>query len=117
MCGVSPELRNLAKIIADWSAPASDFTLYVFGSRVRGSHHSNSDVDLYCKLPSKPTHKSTSWWTQQNSENFNSLQQVLPGPIKWLEGYAPLSAQVEQGKVVHHDRNVVCIWLPPKQAS
>jgi predicted nucleotidyltransferase len=68
-----------AKIIADWSAPASDFTFYVFGSRIRGSHHSNRDVDLYCKLPSKPTHKSTSWWTKQNSENFNSLQQVLPG--------------------------------------
>jgi hypothetical protein len=105
MCGASEEVRNLAKIIADWSAPASDFTFYV----------SDSDVDLYCKLPLNPTPKSTLWWTKQNCvENFNSLRLALPGPIKWLERHAPLCAQLEQGKVVPREGNVVCIWLPAK---
>lgn len=117
MSGASEEVWNLAKIIADWSAPASDFTFYVFGSRVRGDHRPDSDVDLYCKVPSNPTRESASWWTKENCvENFNSLRQALPGPIKWLEQHAPLRAQVEQGKVVHRERNVVCIWLPPKSA-
>lgn len=58
---------------------------------------------------------STTWWTNQNCvEDFASLRRVLPGPIKWLEQHAPLRPEVEQGKVVHRDRNVVCVWLPPK---
>jgi predicted nucleotidyltransferase len=115
MCSASQEVQDLAKIIADWSAPAPDFTFYLFGSRVRGDHRRDSDVDLHYVLPPNPTHESTTWWTNQNCvEDFNSLRKALPGPIRWLERHAPLRSQVEQGKVVHRDRNVVCIWIRPK---
>jgi predicted nucleotidyltransferase len=115
MCGASQEVRELAKIIADWSASAPDFTFYFFGSRVRGDHRSDSDVDLYCKTPPNPSHESTTWWTNQNCvEEFESLRKALSGLIKWLEAHAPLLSQVKQGKVAHRDRNVVCVWLPPK---
>lgn len=116
MCGASEQVRKLATIIADWSAPAPDFTFYVFGSRVRGDHRADSDIDLYCKLPVNPDPKSTLWWTSENCGNFSSLQQALPGPIKWLERHSSVCTQVEQGKVVHRERNVVCIWLPAKAA-
>ena len=87
----------------------------LFGSRARGDNRPDSDVDLHCKLPPNPTYESTAWWTNQNCvEHFNSLQKALPGQIKWLEQHAPLRPEVENGKVVHRDRNVVCVWLPPK---
>ena len=115
MCSASQEVRELAKIIADWSASAPDFTFYLFGSRVRGDHRSDSDVDLHRTFPSNPNHQSTTWWTNQSSvEDFDSIRKVLPGPIKWLDLHAPFRSQVEQAKVVHCDRNVVCVWLPPK---
>jgi Nucleotidyltransferase domain len=102
-------------MIADWSAPAQDITFYLFGSRVRGDHRPNSDVDLHYVLPPNPTRETTLWWTYQNSVvDFASLRKALPGPIKWLEQHAPFRSQVEQGKVVHQDRNVACVWLPPK---
>jgi predicted nucleotidyltransferase len=59
MCSASQEVRELAKIIADWSASAPDFTFYLFGSRVRGDHLSDSDVDLHRSFPSNPNHQST----------------------------------------------------------
>ncbi len=114
MCSASQEVRDLAKIIADWSASAPDFTFYLFGSRVRGDHRRDSDVDLHYILPEAPAHTSTLWWSDQNGAECASLRKVLPGPIKWLERFAPLRMEVEQGKVVHRDRNVVCVWLPPK---
>lgn len=118
MCSVPEEVRDLAKVIADWSAPAPDFIFYLFGSRVRGDHRADSDVDLHYVLPSAPAHASTTWWTDQNCvEDFASLRSMLPGPIKWLEQHAPLRPEVERGKVVHRDRNVVCVWLPPKPSS
>ena len=117
MCAALKEVRDLAKTVADWCAAAPDFTFYLFGSRVRGDHRSNSDVDLYCKLPSNPARKSVLWWTDQNCvEDFYSLRKELPGPVKWLEQRAPLCSEIEQGKVVHRDRNVVCVRLPAKPA-
>ena len=108
MCSASQKLQELAKIIADWSASAPDFTFYLFGSRVRGDHRSDSDVDLHYVLPPASVHASTAWWTNQNCvEDFASFRKVLPGPIKWLEQHAPLRAEVEQGKVVHRDDGYV----------
>ena len=115
--GTSQEVRDLAKLIADWSAPAPDFTFYLFGSRARGDHRPDSDVDLHYVLPLKPTPGSAMWWTGQNSDDCASLRKLLPGPIKWLEQHAPLRLEVEQGKVVHRDRNVVCVWMPPKPTT
>jgi hypothetical protein len=112
---VPQEVRQLAKIIADWSAPAPDFKFYLFGSRVRGDHRPDSDVDLHFKLPPMPTHESTKWWTDQNTANWNSLRAALAWPLCWLEQFAAeMREQVEQGKIVHQDRNVLCVWLPPK---
>jgi hypothetical protein len=69
-------------MIADWSAPAQDITFYLFGSRVRGDHRPNSDVDLHYVLPPNPTRETTLWWTYQNSVvDFASLRKALPGPI------------------------------------
>ena len=51
MCSASQEVLDLAKIIADWSASAPNFTFYVFGSRVRGDNRPDSDVDLHYRLP------------------------------------------------------------------
>lgn len=38
--------NDLGENIADWSAPAPDFTFYLFGSWVRSDHGADSDVDL-----------------------------------------------------------------------
>ena len=89
---ITQEVRDLAKIVADWSAPAPDFTFYLFGSRVRGDHRPDSDVDLHYKLPPNPTHEATIWWTAQNSANWTALRKALPGPPCWLEQHAALRA-------------------------
>jgi hypothetical protein len=117
VCTVSQEVRDLAKMIADWSSPAPDFTFYLFGSRVRGDYRPDSDVDLHYKLPLNPTHESTIWWTDQSGADWALLRAMLPGPLCWLEQHAPMVPGVGQGKVVYCDRNVKCVWLPPKPST
>lgn len=108
------EVVELAKVIADWLSPAPDMTMYVYGSRVRGDHRSDSDVDLHYALPRRPTHKFTVWWTDQNVEDFKSLRQTLPGRLEFLERNDPLGQEIERAEVVCRDRNVVCVWRAPK---
>jgi Nucleotidyltransferase domain len=108
----SEELEELASKIADWAHP--ELTVYVFGSRVRGDHGPNSDVDIHFGLPGGPSREFTCWWTRQNNQDFPDLRKVLPGALGPFERTAPLAPEIEGGRVVHECRNVRCILLPAK---
>jgi predicted nucleotidyltransferase len=116
MATATNELIELARVIADWAAAGgSEMTVYVFGSRVRGDHSSDSDVDIHVRKPTQPSRAFTEWWTAQNLQDFDELRRVLPGRLEPLEPTDPLSTEVEAGKVIHRDRNVICICRAPKE--
>ena len=113
---VSSELQSLAKTLADWSAGTS-FTVYVFGSRVRGDYRLDSDVDVILQI-NQATDSDVDWWTRQNEENFASINSRLPGPLNILELKDPVADKVRAAAVApfYVDRNVICVWLPPKKS-
>ena len=110
---VAQELRDLAAVLADWCTPAPAATLFLFGSRVRGDHRPDSDVDIFIQW-GKVTRETAEWWAAQNSEDFASLKAKLPGPLKILDNNAPIVPSIMKAEVVYQDRNVVCVLLPPK---
>lgn len=110
---VTPELRELAKKLADWAAPASGSVVYVYGSRVRGDHKPTSDVDICMDFPNPKT-EDTRWWTDNNQDDFKQINGQLGANVQVLERNAPLRPDVLNGPVVYRDRNVRCVWLPPK---
>jgi predicted nucleotidyltransferase len=112
MIKVNDNLRQLAHTFADWAAGKS-VTVYLFGSRVRGDHRPDSDVDIFIQH-GKATRETAVWWTVQNSEDFASLKAKLPGPLKILDNNAPIIPSIIKAEVVHQDQNVFCVLLPPK---
>jgi predicted nucleotidyltransferase len=110
-------LKELAKSIADWLSPAPDMKIYVYGSRVRGDHRPGSDVDIHLVMPKMPTREFTIWWTEQNIEDFASLRAILPGRLEFLERDDPLGKDIENGEIVHQDRNVYCVWRKPQSKT
>jgi len=109
---VNDDLKQLARTLAEWAADKS-VTVFLFGSRVRGDHRPDSDVDIFVQRENV-TRETTAWWTAQNLEDFASLKHRLPGPLKILDVNAPIVRSVIKGEVVYQDRNVVCVSLPPK---
>jgi predicted nucleotidyltransferase len=110
MIKVNDKLKHLARTLADWAADKS-VTIFLFGSRVRGDHRPDSDVDIFVQFGDM-TKGTAVWWTEQNSEDFASLKGRLPGPLKILDANAPLVLSVKKAEVVYRDRNVVCVLLP-----
>ena len=115
------ELQALAEILADWIEPAPGIpAIYLFGSRVRGDHQPDSDVDLRIYLNEwKPCEVTTRWWTDQNTSDFAAVKARLPGPLA-IHRETDDAADVEIRKGVTAPvlvvGRVVCVWTKPKAA-
>jgi predicted nucleotidyltransferase len=102
----------LARILAEWTT-GRQLTLYLYGSRVRGDHRPDSDVDIHIKW-GDPDNDCVRWWSDENEEWFKTINSKLPGPIQILERMDPLADSIMAAHVVYEDRTVRCVWLKPK---
>lgn len=122
---IPPDLPDLARIVADWAAPATGAKIFIFGSRVRGDHTPGSDVDIYIhyRVDGKIDAATATWHGRQQSSSYADLLPLLPGPLgeKGRETLCPddleTVGRILAGPVVHKDRSVRCVHLPPKPSA
>ena len=113
-----PELQLLAAIIDEWVRDAPGIhEVYLFGSRVRGDHRPDSDVDIRLFIDEwQPDVRTVDWWTHQNGTDFAELKSRLPGPlaIHRENADAPDEA-IREGRKNPKLRigKVVCVCTPP----
>jgi predicted nucleotidyltransferase len=114
-----PDLQALASTFADWIEPVPDVpAVYLFGSRVRGDHRYDSDVDVRLYVERWDVCSSTlRWWQVQNETDFAELKSRLPGPLslhreKQDDADAHILAGTKDPILIVG--RVVCVWTPPK---
>jgi predicted nucleotidyltransferase len=112
------ELRQLAEVVAEWCEPATGLEhVYLFGSRVRGDHRPDSDVDLRIFMGEwRPDAAATEWWTQQNVSDFEELKAELPGPLAIHRDSPDLADEAIRAgarQPLLTVGKVVCVWTPP----
>ncbi|MCA1474780.1 MULTISPECIES: nucleotidyltransferase domain-containing protein [Bradyrhizobium] len=118
---MDPELVRLANILADWIDPAPAIpAIYLFGSRVRGDHRPDSDVDvrLFLNEWKRLDQQTMDWWARENETGFHHLKDQLPGPLaihREPQDDADAAILIGMTKPVLVLRRVVCVWTPPKQ--
>jgi Nucleotidyltransferase domain len=109
-----PDLKELVEIFVKWARPAKGAKVYLFGSRVRGDHEPDSDVDMIVDFVTA-TDEATDWWTATNGIHFADLAAELPGPVHNPRQYTEeLLRTVRASKVIFQQANVYCVWTPPK---
>ena len=116
----SAELQRLASILADWICPAPGIqAVYLFGSRVRGDHRPDSDVDVRLYTNEWSLDEVTfRWWMEQNDTDFAALKVRLPGPLaihreQSDDADSAIRAGIE--KPVLTVGKVVCVWTPARR--
>jgi Polymerase beta, Nucleotidyltransferase len=116
---MNAELSDLAEILADWIEPAPGVpAIYLFGSRVRGDHRPDSDVDvrLFINEWKSVCYVTVQWWNEQNETDFAAVKARLPGPLAiHREQSDDADAAIRKGKAspVLVVGRVVCVWTPP----
>lgn len=117
MTGVTAELQSLAEILSEWIDAAPGVSaVYLFGSRVRGDHRPDSDVDVRLFVEDmKPDPVTVPWWMEQNETDFADVKSRLPGPLA-IHRDTPDNADpyIRAGKQVLIVGKVICVWTPPK---
>jgi predicted nucleotidyltransferase len=96
MIKVNDEVKQLARTLADWAADKS-VTVFLFGSRVRGDHRPDSDVDVFVQFGAM-SEGTAVWWTEQNSEDFAGLKARLPGPLRILDATPRSSPRLRKAR-------------------
>jgi predicted nucleotidyltransferase len=71
------DLERLAKIIAHWAESLPLKQVYIFGSRVRGDHKANSDLDVAVEYADFPTEQEMANWQCENDTDFAKLKSAL----------------------------------------
>jgi Polymerase beta, Nucleotidyltransferase len=112
------ELRALAEILADWIEPAPGVpVIYLFGSRARGDHRPDSDVDgrLFLDEWRDVTMADMKWWDEQNETDCRA--EIAPSrpagdPQRTIGRGRPGDPQRQSEPVLVVGR-VVCVWTPP----
>jgi predicted nucleotidyltransferase len=113
---VSDELKTLAETVARWVDDVPGISrVYLFGSRVRGDHRSDSDVDLRLFVDDMGNdNETTIWWDRQNESEFAELKGHLPGPLGLHRDPEDFDGDIKRGNPVLIRRKVWCIATPPK---
>jgi predicted nucleotidyltransferase len=103
-------------MIAGWASEARLAEVYLYGSRVRGDHKPNSDIDLCFAFPVRDV-AVMAWWELNQLTRFALLELKLGGRVHALPLKDPVAERVRKAafapeRVAHRDRNVTCVWLP-----
>jgi len=110
------ELSSLMEAISAWSRPSKGLLFYIYGSRVRGDHRFDSDVDLYIRITADVDNPTGDWLTKQNEADFETLKATLPGRLELLDGPESLKRAIENAPPYRLMDNVIAVCLPPTQA-
>ena len=81
------ELKRIARILNEWATELPIRRVIVFGSRVRGDHRPDSDLDLAIDFASMPDHGDSllERWAREEGEMWSGLQRALGIQPKRLE--------------------------------
>lgn len=109
-----PGLAELMDILAEWAAGAP-VTVYVYGSRVRGDHRADSDVDLYAQYIDGQEDAGNDWYNKQRDSDYPGLRKLLPFPFtQVMPPFGAAHPFLFQHHEVARQGNVVALHTPPK---
>ena len=109
-----PSLSGLIRVVADWADGCPGIKrVFLFGSRVRGDHRPDSDLDLAIEPSTHPTGMFVRRLIQSEVTDFAALMKQCPVPVHITinERRWPLLLEIMQPAVVLRDRKSFALYL------
>ncbi len=115
-------LQLTVATLAAWAEKQPLKTVYVYGSRVRGDHRPDSDLDVAYDFASGPdiTDTGMAEWRHQQETDFSVLKEALGVRLQFLDHNDEAMLQrIRAAEKVPAliSGKVVCVVLPPKPSA
>ena len=110
-----PSLTELIRVVADWADGCPGVgRVFLFGSRVRGDHRPDSDLDVAIEPSTHPSSMFVRRLIQSEATDFAALVKrcSVPVHITINERRWPLLLEIMRPAVVLCDRKVFALYLP-----
>lgn len=111
MSDVIPDrLEDLVDELLPWASTMKSVTFYIYGSRVRGDHRPDSDVDIHFKTDDANWNDLVNLQTPESGEigppkKYGDLRDQSK---EWPE----LRVKIRAAREVYRKGNIVCVHLP-----
>lgn len=111
---IPDRLEDLVDELLPWTSTMKSVTFYIYGSRVRGDHHRESDVDICFDVEQAKAHDAIELQIQELEEDGFDLPEryrcrVWDQSKHWRE----LREKILSAPVKYRKGNIVCVELPP----
>jgi predicted nucleotidyltransferase len=110
---IPDRLEDLVDDLLCWTRKMPTVTFYIYGSRVRGDHHRESDVDICFDVEQARAHDTIELQIQELEEDGFDLPEryrcrVWDQSKHWTE----LRERIFSAPVKYRKGNIVCVELP-----
>ena len=109
---VVTDVYRLLSTLNLW-AGGTGATIYLYGSRVRGDHHADSDVDIFVDWPSDLNARFVDWWTRENGDLWKTISHALGARAEILDpDDKEQQSKIRAAKIVQAVGCAVAVHLP-----
>ena len=106
------DVYRLLSTLNQWAA-GTGATIYLYGSRVRGDHHADSDVDIFVDWPNDQNAKFVDWWTTENGDLWQNVSRALGARAEILDpDDKEMQSKIRAAKIVQTIGCAVAVSLP-----
>lgn len=103
---IPDRLEDLVDELLPWASTMPSITFYLYGSRGRGDHRPDSDVDLHFDTENASWDDLLTFYDGDGPpEKYGNLRDQSK---EWAE----LRADIRAARQVYRRRNFVCVYLP-----
>jgi predicted nucleotidyltransferase len=113
------DLLPLATMLSRWADGIPVIgKVILFGSRVRGDHRPDSDVDVRVEFDYSNPQVSIAEWMAENDSDFADLKSLLPGALQLhQEQYDAALPHIRTGQVILQLGKVSCVLTPSRRQT
>lgn len=109
---IPTRLEDLVEELLPWASLMPTIRFYIYGSRVRGDHRPDSDVDVYFDTSYAALKDRLELQIQETDDHFRLPQKYRRRIWNQSKRHPELCDRIRSAPVKYQKGNILCVYLP-----
>ncbi|MPZ34340.1 MAG: hypothetical protein GEV13_25720 [Rhodospirillales bacterium] len=114
---IPDSLEKLVDDLLPWTSRMPTIKFYIYGSRVRGDHRSDSDIDICFDTDTAAACDVVELQIQETDDDFSLPAKYRSRIWDQSKRWGELRDKIRSAPVKYYKGNIICVDLPPVPKS